>query len=136
MLKMERFTKRIVPECRRATRSFQGRGGFVELGYFDKHFIKSASKNYTTTFLMKKLTQIWTQSGPFCQDQSTFFDFHKRLVEACPPNYAPVSVDMHHYLLISLNILENDCIMFWLCQDSEYFWASCIFNGLFKMPRF
>ena len=34
--KMKRFVKRIVPECRCTTRSFQGEGGFVELEYFDK----------------------------------------------------------------------------------------------------
>ena len=29
---------------RRATRNFQGRGGFVKLGHFDKHFIKKSRK--------------------------------------------------------------------------------------------
>ena len=28
----------------RTTRNFQGRGGFVELGHFDKHFVKNARK--------------------------------------------------------------------------------------------
>ena len=41
---MDRFAKGIVPECRRVTRSFQGRGSFVELGHFNKHFVKNTSK--------------------------------------------------------------------------------------------
>ena len=47
---MEHFAKRIVPECRRATRRFQGMEGFVELRHFHKHFFKNISKNYTATF--------------------------------------------------------------------------------------
>ena len=44
--KMQQFSKRIMPECRRATNSFQGWGGFVELGHFDKHLTESARKRY------------------------------------------------------------------------------------------
>ena len=33
-----------MPECRRATISFQSWGGFVELRHFDKHFVKKARK--------------------------------------------------------------------------------------------
>ena len=47
--KMERFAKKTVPECRCATRTFQGRGGFVELGHFNKHFVKTTSKTLHTT---------------------------------------------------------------------------------------
>ena len=47
-----------------------------ELGHFDKHLVKNASKKGTTgehfgifslktIFLMENLTQRWTQSGPF-----------------------------------------------------------------------
>ena len=33
-----------MPECRHIKRNFQGRGGFVELEYFDKHFVKNTRK--------------------------------------------------------------------------------------------
>ena len=33
-----------MPQCRHAAKIFQGGGGFVELGYFDKHFVKNARK--------------------------------------------------------------------------------------------
>ena len=70
---------------------FQGRGGFVELGHFDKHFVKHtrkkdpAGKNFgvfspqdtvKTTFRIKHLTQRWTQSGLFFQGH--FFRFFKK----------------------------------------------------------
>ena len=31
-------------KCRHAANIFQDRGGFVELGHFDKHFVKNARK--------------------------------------------------------------------------------------------
>ena len=42
--KMECFTKRRMPECRCVIRNFPGLGeaGFVELGLFDKYFVKNA----------------------------------------------------------------------------------------------
>ena len=62
--KTESCAKRIVPECRHITKSFESRGGFMELGYFNKHFVKNTSEklcNYTTTFWMENLSQRWTQ---------------------------------------------------------------------------
>ena len=38
--KMKRFTKKIMWRC--ATKYFQGSGGFVELGHFDKPFVKTS----------------------------------------------------------------------------------------------
>ena len=49
--KIKCFVKRIVPERRCTTRSFQSKGGFVELGYFDKDCIRNTSKNCTITQL-------------------------------------------------------------------------------------
>ena len=121
---MAYFAKRIVTECRRATRSFQVREGFVELGHFNKYFIKNPSKklhNYTTTFWMENLTWKWSQSGFFfLQNQSKLFNFQKRAVEIFPPPHLFAC----QYLWIFLNILENACIVFWLCQGSEYAWSS------------
>ena len=42
-----------MPECRRTTGGFRVKEGFVEIGHFDKRFIKNTSKklqNYTTAF--------------------------------------------------------------------------------------
>ena len=47
IFKMECFAKRIMPECRCTTRTFSGQGGggrFVELGHFDKDFVKNIRK--------------------------------------------------------------------------------------------
>ena len=49
--KIKCVVKRIMPERRCTTRSFQSKGGFVELGYFDKDFIRNTSKNCTITQL-------------------------------------------------------------------------------------
>ena len=40
---------------------------------------------------------------------------------------------MLEYLWISLNILENACIMLWLCEGSEYAQSSYKFDRLLKM---
>ena len=44
--KLDHFAKRTMPGCRCATRntSLQGGWGFVEPGYFDKHFVKNTRK--------------------------------------------------------------------------------------------
>ena len=66
---------------------FQGRGGFVKLGHFDKHFVKNLIKKgptgkisefflldtLKTTFSMANLTQEWLQSRPFLAKSGLFF---------------------------------------------------------------
>ena len=42
---MDRFEKQEMPECKCATRILQDREGFVELGHFDKHFVKTQEIN-------------------------------------------------------------------------------------------
>ena len=44
--KMDSFAKRIMPQCRCATRTFQGKGSgiFAELEHFDKDFVKNTRK--------------------------------------------------------------------------------------------
>ena len=53
--KTERSAKIIIPECTCATRNFSGqwkRGALVELGHFDKHFVKNKKKKpHRETFL-------------------------------------------------------------------------------------
>ena len=48
------------------------------LGKISEFLLKDTVKN---TFPMKNSTQRWTQSGPFYQNQGTFFDFLKRTGE-------------------------------------------------------
>ena len=45
----------------------------MELGHFDIHFVNNKStklRNHTFTFWMEYLTQWWTESGPFFQNES------------------------------------------------------------------
>ena len=86
--KTKRFAKRMMPECRWTTRHFPGREeGFVELGHFDKHFIK----NIIRAFLSKI--------------RKPFFSVVVLL---------RVWLNMHQYPWICLNILENGWIN---CSD-------------------
>ena len=71
---------------------FQGRGGFEELGHFDKHFVKNTRKKalqgnilefflldtLKTTFWIENLTERWTQWGPFFPKAGHFFQFSKK----------------------------------------------------------
>ena len=64
---------------------FQGWGGCVELGHFDKLFVKNSRKKVPqgkilelflldtlkTAFLMEDSTQGWIELGPFFQNQGT-----------------------------------------------------------------
>ena len=68
----------------------------MELGHFDKLFVKSKRRKATqgkmlklfppgtlqTTFWMEDLTQVETQLGPFFQNQGIFFYFRKRAGKA------------------------------------------------------
>ena len=72
--------------------TFQCKGGFMELGHFNKYFVKNKRKKRPAwksfkfflldtlrpTFWMKKLTQGWTQSGHFFQNHFTFLIFKKK----------------------------------------------------------
>ena len=56
--KIKRFAKRIMPECRWATRNFSGhKEGFVEIGHFDKHFIKNTIRAFLSK--ISKLFSPW-----------------------------------------------------------------------------
>ena len=71
---------------------FQGRGGFVKLGHFDKLFVKNQKKapqgkilelflldTLKTTFWMEDSTQEWTQLGLFSPKSGHFFRFSNNL---------------------------------------------------------
>ena len=129
--KMKRFAKRIMPECRHTKRNFQGRGGFVELEHFDKHFVKNTRKkprretfwiffqdNIKTTFWMENLSQRWSQSRSFF-------------------NSAPESVAEYASIYLIISKYPRKCLnkLFWLCQGSEYAKSSYMFERLLKMSR-
>ena len=110
-------------------------GEVVELGYFDKHFVKNtqsalAGKDFRifflgalkTTFWKENLTQRWANN---------------RGGLPSPPREAAVIVA--EYASISLNIPNYPwkCLnkLFWLYQGSGYVWSSYMFNRLLKMPQ-
>ena len=90
---------------------------------------------------MENLTQRWTQSRPFFQDQNIFFRAFskkgKRKFHPSPLCCASVSVD--EYASVPLNIPKYPwkCMnkLFWLCQGSQYAWASYLFDMPLKMPQ-
>ena len=88
---------------------------------------------------MENLTQRWTQSGPFFQNQGTFFDFYKKGSEGFLPPPCCVPLSVTEYASISLNIPKYpwNCLnnLFSLCQGSEYDWSSYMFDRLLKMTR-
>ena len=84
---IKRFAKRIMPECRCATRNFSGQEeGFVELGHVDKHFIKNAIRAFLSRIrkLFSLVVRLW------------------------------VWLNMHQYTWICRNILGNGWIN---CSD-------------------
>ena len=113
-----------MPDCRHSTRNFQDRWRVVvvELGHINKYFVKNIyfpsgkyfrvflSVSLKTTFFMENLTQRWTQSEFFSQNQTTVFDFQKR------KRRSPLSplvvclwvlLKMDYSPWICLNILKN-----------------------------
>ena len=111
--------------------------GFVELGHFDKHFLKNTKKgpagNYPWVFSaytlksilwMQNLTQRWTQSGPVIPKSRHFFWLSKRAGEpplpppcpfSLPLSCAPVSVA--EYASISLNMPKYP----WKCLNKLFY---------------
>ena len=128
------FAKRIMPECRRTAKIFQGRESFVELGHFNKHFVKNtriktpAGKQFwifllstlKTIFWVENLTQRWIRTGPFFPKSGQVFRFSKssRGGLPLPPSCAPVSVA--EYATVTLNIPKYHwkCLkkLFWLAR--------------------
>ena len=66
-----------MPECRRTTRNFQGRGSFVELGHFDKHFVKNTTTQLHRYILNGKFTPKMDTISDFYPKSEHFFNFQK-----------------------------------------------------------
>ena len=78
---------------------FQGRGGFLKLGYFNKHFLKKSRKKapqqkilellvrntLKTIFWTENLTSGWTKLEPFFPKPGNFFLFLKKGRGGFPP---------------------------------------------------
>ena len=118
--KMERFTKRIMPECSYASRIFSGqeRRRLWNLGTSINISSKTQEKEapqgnileffflgpLKTTFRMKNLTQWWAKSGPFFPKSGHFFRFSKKAGEAsslllscAPVSVASISINIPKY---------------------------------------
>ena len=93
---MERFTKRIVPECRRANRGFLGRGSFVDLEHVDKHFVKTQ---------VNTLNQYTTLRGKFSKIRAFFLIFKK---EQRRPTPSPVPFNKLFFLTTIMEPCYND----------------------------
>ena len=132
---------------------FQAQGGFVELDYFNKHFVKNKKKRshrkhfgifscrYYQNYILKGRfnPKIDITRAFFSQIRAPFSIIKKgkrRLPLLSSPSCAPLSVT--EYVSIPLNIPKYpwECLnkLSWLCQGSEYDWSSDMFNILLKMP--
>ena len=119
--KIERFTKRIMPECRCTTKNFSGQDG--ESGDCGTEHLQKRSRKgsifeafsprYSLNYILKdNLIQWWIQSGSFFPKSGYFFRFSKRAREGSPFVSNCVSgllvwVHLHRYPWICLNIVEN-----------------------------
>ena len=84
---------------------FQGRRFFIELGHFNKHFVKNtiekvpqgkileffSQDTLKIIFRMEKLAQRWTKSGPFFPKFRALFSIFKKQHERPPPFPLPNS---------------------------------------------
>ena len=111
---------------------FRAREGMVDLGDFDKHFVKNTRKKtprerfwsffcrYSWNYILNgKFNSRWTEPGLFFPELRYFFRLSKRAGEASflsPPLVVHLWVwlDMHQYPYICLNIFENAWIN---CSD-------------------
>ena len=84
--KVECFAKQIMPECRYATRNFSGQGRgvgewgrFVELGHFDKGFVKNTRKRGPTGkhfgIFSPRYSQNYILNGKFNPKMDTIMAF-------------------------------------------------------------
>ena len=82
---MECFAKRTIPECRYATRNFSGQEGWrvLELGLFDKHFVKNvrikgpAGKHFGNIF--PRYSQNYILNGKFNPKMNTMRAFLSKM---------------------------------------------------------
>ena len=118
---------------------FKSRGGFMELGHFDKHFVKD------NIFLLNILkTKFWIENLKISSNQDLFFQnwvlflIFKKRQEKPPSLLLVVQLNVAEYASLSPNIPKYPWTiltkLFWLCQGSEYAWSSFMFDRLLKMP--
>ena len=138
-----RFAKRIVPECRGATRRFQGREGFVEQGHFNKHFVKNASKKLHNCNLNGKFNPKMDTIRAFLSKIRAFFSIFKKeqghtvltmpgLWDASGFNYVRVlniawlnMQELHRFLNMSAygSIYLNNS---WICLNMSWCASVCL----------
>ena len=94
---------------------FQGRGSFVELGHFDKFFVKNTREkspqrkilelllldSLKSTFWMEDSTQGWTMTVCFPKSRH-FFQFSKKAGEASTPLPLPLVAQLRRVVWIKL----------------------------------
>ena len=111
--KMERFTKRILPECRLTTRSFQGI-------YMSDRLLKMPH--------VLNISEFWIWHRCICKGYKEFWMSWIWLIipKKCLniSQYARMSLNMPKHDLVLLNALEYawKCLnkLFWVCQGSQY----------------
>ena len=147
--KIESIWKRIMSECMYPIKNFQGRGCFVELGHFNKHFVKNTRKKDPTGqhfgvvfFLLHTLkATFWMGNSKMdtirTQNQDTFLIL-KKARPFTSPEVACLLVwlNMHQHPLKINPLCNNKCLkkLFWLCQSFEYSPSSYMFDRLLKIP--
>ena len=108
---------------------FRGRGGFVELGHFDKLFLKNTQKKtpegkilelflldtLKTIFWMEDSTQGWTQLGPFFPKSGHFFRFWKKGRVGLLPLVACLLSSKVVYKFVCAS-----CNVSYVCQTHQY----------------
>ena len=129
---MERFAKRIMPECTCASRKFSrcwlraGGGGWVKLGCFHKNFVKNTRKGDPTekyfgdispdTLQIAFSMENWTKKIDtifLFRIRALIFDFQKGKRRAALSLLVAglwMWLNMHRYPWISVDILENTWI--------------------------
>ena len=150
---MERFSNKIMPECRHTIRNFSGQGKVL---WNEDTLINISSEtqgkklpqgNILEVFLL--YTVYYILNGKFSPKMNTIkvffpkaensFRIFKKRQEQPPPLHSSCApLRLAKYASVSLNIPKYPwkCFnrLFWLCQHSEYVWSSEMFDWLLKTP--
>ena len=112
-LKMDRFPKRIVPECRCTSINISPK---TQLKTTLLHnYILNGKFNPKMDRIRESFSKIRSYFTLFKQWQGR---------SSLLPTSWPLRVNIHQCPWQSVNILENAWIMFWLGQQSQYSWSS------------
>ena len=109
---------------------FQGKGGFVKLGHFDKHFIKKSRKKarkifwsflslrYSWNYILKgKFNPRIDTIRAFFSKIRTLFLIFKKEQGRFSPSSPPLVARLHRYILIPL--INVYCSWWWLISMSS-----------------